>query len=67
MSACWIIGRKAKLVTNGHEYIAEPFLVFEREADADAACDMVERVSGERPMKAEAASYHCFQAVRMGS
>jgi hypothetical protein len=56
MSKCWIIGRKATL-TNGHSYIAEPFIAFETEAQADAAIDMVFKVSGERPMKTEAALY----------
>jgi hypothetical protein len=51
----WIIGRKATLATNGYEYMTEPFIAFENEADADAACDMVEKVSGERPMKSSAA------------
>lgn len=55
MSKCWIIGSKATIASNGHEYIAEPFIVFEDERKADAACDMVERVSGTRPMKTEAA------------
>jgi hypothetical protein len=50
----WIIGRKATIASNGHDYVAEPFIAFISEHDADAACDMIERVSGERPMKAEA-------------
>jgi hypothetical protein len=56
MSACWIIGKEVTL-QNGHKYAAEPFIVFDDEAEADAACDMVERVSGERPMKVEGARY----------
>jgi hypothetical protein len=60
MSQCWIIGRKATIASNGHTYITEPFIVFDTEAGADSACDMVERVSGERPMKAEAARYACY-------
>lgn len=59
MSTCWIIGRKATIAANGHEYITGPFIVFDSEAEADSACDMVERVSGERPMKVDAAQYHC--------
>jgi hypothetical protein len=64
MSKCWIIGRKATIATNGHSYIAEPFIVFDTEAEADSACDMVERVSGERPIKAEAAAYRVFEHAR---
>jgi hypothetical protein len=55
MSDIWIIGPKATIVSNGHEYIAQPFLAFRTEAEADQACDLVERVSGERPMKVSAA------------
>lgn len=54
MTSVWIIGRKATIATNGHSYITEPFIAFTSEAEADEACDMIERVSGERPMKAEA-------------
>lgn len=54
MTSIWIIGRKATIATNFHNYIAEPFIAFESEAEADAACDMIEKVSGERPMKSEA-------------
>jgi hypothetical protein len=60
MSTCWIIGRKATIAGNGHEYITQPFIVFNTEAEADSACDMVERVSGERPMKADAALYAVY-------
>lgn len=63
----WIIGRKATLATNGHEYIAEPFIAFENEADADAACDMVEKVSGERPKKSTAALMFAGTAERASS
>lgn len=62
MSACWIIGREATIAPNGHKYIAEPFIVFSTEAEADAACDMVQRVSGDRPKKVEGALYKCFPA-----
>lgn len=51
----WIIGREATILANGHKYITEPFIVFDTEAEADAACDMVERISGERPGKATGA------------
>lgn len=54
MSDIFIIGRKTTIASNGHEYMAEPFVAFYSEAEADAACDMVERVSGERPMKTKA-------------
>lgn len=54
--AIWIIGRKVTL-PNGHSYVAEPFIAFERNEDAQAACDMIEKVSGERPMIADAAYF----------
>lgn len=57
MSKCWIIGRKATIAANNHEYVTEPFIVFQSEAEANAACDMVESVSGERPKKTEGALY----------
>jgi hypothetical protein len=38
MTEVWIIGRKATL-PNGHEYITEPFIAFESNVDAQAACD----------------------------
>lgn len=57
MSTCWIIGRKAVIAANNHEYMTQPFIVFQTEAEADSACDMVEKVSGERPMKADGALY----------
>jgi hypothetical protein len=57
MSKCYVIGKKAKLAANGHEYIAEPFIVFEGEGEAIGACDMVEKITGERPMQVEAALY----------
>lgn len=59
MATCWIIGRKVTL-PNGHETMAEPFIVFSNEEEADAACDMVEKVSLERPRKVEAAQYYCI-------
>lgn len=55
-STCWIIGMKATL-PNGHEYITEPYIVFPTKAEAESACDMVEKVSRTRPMMAEAAFY----------
>jgi hypothetical protein len=55
MSTIWLIGRKVTLATNGHEYIGEPFIAFASEAEAIEACDMVEHVSGERPMMTTAA------------
>ena len=54
--AIWIIGRQIEL-PNGHKYLAEPFIAFESNADAQAACDMVEKVSGERPAITDAALY----------
>lgn len=53
MAEIWIIGRKATL-PNGHHHIAEPFIAFSTNKDAQEACDMIERVSGERPMIASA-------------
>lgn len=61
MSSCWILGRKARIEANGHEYVAEPFIVFSTEREADDAADMITRVSGERPMKVEASLYQCRQ------
>lgn len=60
MSNCWIIGRKVTL-PNGHETMAEPYIVFDSEEEADTACAMVERVSGERPTKREGARYNISQ------
>lgn len=57
MSKCWIIGRKATIASNGHEYMAEPYIVFETEAEADRACTLVEQISGDRPIKKESAIY----------
>jgi hypothetical protein len=57
MSECWIIGRKVTLLATGTVYIAEPFIAFETEGQADTACDMVESVSGERPIKTKGALY----------
>lgn len=48
MTNCWIVGRIAKIATNGHEYISPPFLVFQTEAHAVEARDMIASVSGER-------------------
>lgn len=56
MSAIWIIGRRVAL-PNGHHYAAEPYIAFETNAQAQAACDMIEKVSGERPMIMDAAFY----------
>jgi hypothetical protein len=56
-STCYIMGRKAVIASNGHEYIAEPFIVFPTKEAAEEAADMVFRVSGERPMIVEAAAY----------
>lgn len=58
MASCWVIGRKVTL-PNGHETMSEPFIVFESEFEADTACDMVEKVSGERPRKVEGSIYNC--------
>lgn len=63
-TTCWIVGRKATIATNGHEYVTGPFLVFDLEHEADSACDMVQRVSGERPMKVEASKWRCFEGQR---
>jgi hypothetical protein len=56
MMAIWIIGRQVEL-PNGHKYLAEPFIAFETNEDAQAACDMVEKVSGERPMISSSVLY----------
>ena len=64
MSACWIIGQKKVIASNGHAYMGEPFIVFQTEAEADSACDMVEKVSGERPMKAESSLYFCAPVTK---
>lgn len=61
---CWIVGRKATIASNGHEYITGPFLVFDLEDEADACCAMVARVSGEKPMKVEASKWRCFEGAR---
>lgn len=63
MAEIWIIGRKATL-PNGHEYIAEPFIAFESNVDAQAACEMVYKVSGERPMIASGALYRVGETMR---
>lgn len=56
-SVCYVVGRKAVMASNNHQYIAEPYTVFLSESDAMAAADLVERVSGERPLIVEAALY----------
>lgn len=43
MNIVWIIGRKATIATNGNEYMTEPFIAFETEADADAALSLPEQ------------------------
>lgn len=59
----WIIGRVAEL-PNGHKYITEPFIAFETNEDAQAACDMIAKVSGERPGIADAAFYRKGDTAR---
>ena len=61
--AIWIIGRKVTM-QNGHIYMAEPFIAFETNEDAQAACDMVEKVSGERPMIADSILYRKGETAR---
>lgn len=51
---CWIIGKLVKL-PNGHEYIAEPYVVFDTQEDAIAARTMIEDVSREHVGMREAA------------
>lgn len=46
----WIIGRKATILANGHEYITEPFIAFTKEDDAIKAREMIEKISGEKAM-----------------
>lgn len=53
MATIWIVGRKVAL-PNGHTYMTEPFIAFETNEAAQQACDMVERISGERPVIASA-------------
>ncbi len=55
MSEIWIIGRKATMATNGHEYISTPFIAFHTEAEALRAREMIEKVSGEKVMITSAA------------
>lgn len=55
MGTIWIIGRKATIESNGHEYMTEPYIAYGTEAEANDACDLVQQISGERPMKAEVA------------
>lgn len=54
---CFIIGRKNTIASNGHAYIGEPFIVFMHEDEAVAACDLVEKISGERPMMVPASRH----------
>lgn len=53
MSTCWIVGRRVVIQSNSLEYVGQPFIVFETEADANEAADLVEKVSGERPIVVE--------------
>lgn len=53
MAEIWLIGRQVTL-PNGHKYIAEPFIAFDSNAAAQGACDMIEKVTGERLMLASA-------------
>lgn len=63
MAEIWIIGRKVTL-PNGHEYITEPFIAFESNVDAQAACEMIQKVSGERPGIASGALYRIGETAR---
>lgn len=45
----WILGRRTTL-QNGHNYPAEPLLAFETNEQAQGAADLVQKISGERPM-----------------
>ena len=63
MSAIWIIGRQAEL-PNGHKYMAEPFIAFETNEDAQAACDMIASVSGERPLITSGALYRSGETMK---
>lgn len=63
MSAIWIIGRKVEL-PNGHTYMAEPFIAFETNKDAQAACDMIAKVSGERLMITDSVLYRVGETMR---
>lgn len=47
MTEVWIIGRKATIASNGHDYIAEPFIAFASEADAIEARDIILKITGE--------------------
>ena len=40
MAKAYLIGRKTTL-PNSHVYLAEPYLVFRTEEEAEAACDLV--------------------------
>lgn len=59
----WIIGRKVEL-PNGHTYMAEPFIAFETNEDAQAACDMIAKVAGERPMITDGVLYRAGETMR---
>jgi len=61
--AIWIIGRKVEL-PNGAAYMAEPFIAFETNQDAQAACDMIAKVSGERPMITDGVLYRAGETMR---
>lgn len=61
--AIWIIGRKVTMA-NGAYYMAEPFVCFERNEDAQAACDMIERVAGERPIITDSVLYREGETMR---
>lgn len=53
MKSVWIIGRKAIILANNHEYMAPPFLGYATEAEALRAREVVEKISGEKVMIAE--------------
>jgi hypothetical protein len=63
--AIWVIGRQVEL-PNGQKYMAEPFIAFETNEDAQAACDMIAKVSGERPIVTNAAFYREGETVPNG-
>lgn len=62
----WIIGRKATL-PNGHQYITEPFLAFESNVEAQTACDLVQKVSGERPGIASSEFYRDGEVIKLAT
>lgn len=61
--AIWIIGRRVTMA-NLNEYMGEPFIAFETNQDAQAACDMIEKVSGERPMITDSVLYRAGETMR---